>query len=691
MKQKYQYLTIAFITMFLFGISLNQNSDTDLASFEQSNLIPNSAATQPPRDINNISQIEAFLDEFLPNQLEKANIAGVTISMVHNDSISLAKGYGYSDINNGKMVQGNSTIFRIGSISKLFTWTAIMQLYEEGKVDLHTDINEYLTAFQIPDTFDEPITLTHLMTHTAGFEETLARSIEVADVFPDREELLRENLPPRYFEPGTVPSYSNFGTELAGFIIEEVSQTPFDEYVEKNIFQKLNMSRSSFHQPLPANLTSSMSNAYFFEDGEFREGPYEFLSVEAAGGMSSTSEDMAHFIIAQLNNGTYENNQILKPETLSLMHTPQFQLHPDFPAIRYGFYDLNFVGQPSFGHGGDTIFFHSQLSIFPEYDFGMFISYNSANSTGQTLAFQINFMREFMETTTTYSTNLSPVEDYEKRVGKFTGYYETTRVPYSTPDKLYYNEYADGAFKVTSNDQGQLEAFGLTFLEIEENIFQDTRGLGVKLLFVEDTKGNIRYMYTNEMTISASMKFQWFEYPSFQMFLVVMIPVIFGLSIIFWIGEGIWKHVKKKKHPVSEPQRDTTTNDISISNVFKEKPKSKWVINWPRIIVLGQVLLSVVFVILVKIFHVLRLSYILPYDDFFDRILIIPYFILLFIAATGINAILEWFGKNFQRASDQPLKNWEKVHFSLIAVTGLLWLWLINYWNLLGFNPGGVM
>ncbi|UYP44283.1 Putative D-alanyl-D-alanine carboxypeptidase [Candidatus Lokiarchaeum ossiferum] len=691
MKQKYQYLTIVFITMFLFGITFNHSSEDKTISSEHSDYIPNSAAAHPPRDINNISQIEEFLDEFIPNQLEESNIAGVTISMVHNDSISLVKGYGYSDISKGKNVQANSTIFRVGSISKLFIWTAIMQLYEEGKVDLNTDINNYLTAFQIPDTFDEPITLTHLMTHTAGFEETLARIIDPADVFPVREQFLRENLPPRYFEPGTVPSYSNLGSELAALIVEEVAQTPFEEYVKKNIFQKLNMSRSTFLQPLPVNVSSSMSNGYYFENEQLQEGFFEYLSVAAAGGMSSTAEDMAHFLIAQLNNGTYGSSQILAPETLSLMHTPQFQPHPEFPTIRYGFYDLDLLGQTSFGHGGDTYFFHSQLSIFPEYNFGMFISYNSQNSTGQTIAFQANFMKEFMETTTTYSTNLTPVDNYQKRVTRFTGYYETTRVPYSTPDKLYYNYYADSAFKLTSNDEGQLEGFGLTFLEVEENVFQDTRGLGVKLLFVEDATGNIRYMYTNDAVVSASMKFQWFEYSSFQMFLVIIIPVIFGLSIIFWIGEGIWKHVKKKKHPVIEPQQTTRTNDISISNVFKEKPKSKWVINWPRIIVLAQVLLSVVFVVLVRIFHVLRLSYILPYDDFFDRILIIPYFIFLFIAATGINAILEWFGKNFQRPSDQPLKAWEKVHFSLVAATGLLWLWVLSYWNLLGFNSGGVM
>lgn len=350
--------------MFLFGITFNHSSEDKTISSEHSDYIPNSAAAHPPRDINNISQIEEFLDEFIPNQLEESNIAGVTISMVHNDSISLVKGYGYSDISKGKNVQANSTIFRVGSISKLFIWTAIMQLYEEGKVDLNTDINNYLTAFQIPDTFDEPITLTHLMTHTAGFEETLARIIDPADVFPVREQFLRENLPPRYFEPGTVPSYSNLGSELAALIVEEVAQTPFEEYVKKNIFQKLNMSRSTFLQPLPVNVSSSMSNGYYFENEQLQEGFFEYLSVAAAGGMSSTAEDMAHFLIAQLNNGTYGSSQILAPETLSLMHTPQFQPHPEFPTIRYGFYDLDLLGQTSFGHGGDTYFFPQPIINF---------------------------------------------------------------------------------------------------------------------------------------------------------------------------------------------------------------------------------------------------------------------------------------------------------------------------------------
>ena len=300
-------------------------------------------------------------------------------------------------------------------------------------------------------------------------------------------------------------------------------------------------------------------------------------------------------------------------------------------------------------------------------------------------------MKEFMQTTTSYSTNLSPIEGYETRVKQFTGHYESTRVPYSTPDKLYYEMYADQSFELTANDQGQLIFFGMTFLEIEENLFQDTRGYGVKLFFADNEQGQTKYLYINDVSVTAYEKLNWYEYSSFQLFLIIFISSIFGLSLLFWIVEGIVKFVRKKKQKDPTPVKTTTTTDIQLSNVFKEKTKAKWVINWPRIIVLGQVILSGALVIVVDIFHVLRFDYSLPYDDFFDRILIMPFFILLFVAATTINSILEWGGKNYQRTADQPLKIWEKIHFSIVALTGVAWIWLINYWNFLGYKSGGIM
>ncbi len=693
MFYKRRYIVCVFIILVLsIGICPKNNHEINEKNSALDFIIPNIAQGQFIGDINNISQIEDFFDEYIPNQLSTNNIAGMTISIVHNDSISFAKGYGKSDIEANETVNASSTLFRVGSISKLFTWTAIMQLYEQGKVDLHTDINNYLTKFKIPETFDEPITLSHLMTHTAGFEETYEGIIYNMDIFPDLEEVIRDGLPPRYFKSGNVPSYSNFGAALAGYIVEQISGMDFDDYIEKNIFQRINMTSSSFRQPLPANLTISMSKSYFSQSQQLKEGFFEYLSVGPAGSMSSTAEDIAKFMITQLNNGSYQGNQILKPETLALMHTPQFTIHKDFPSIRYGYYDINLLNQTSFGHGGDTAFFHSQMSLFPKYNVGLFVSYNTAHAASSSLELQEDFIKEFMEITTLYPTNLTPIEGYQNRVKIFTGIYETTRFPHSTPGKLVFQRYLDQSFEITSNEDGELILNGLTFLEIEENLFQDTNGLGLKLYFTEDESGTIRYLYDNSQIVGAYERFDWYDLDSFHNFLEIILISIVGLSLSFWSIEGIVQYNSRRKKEKKEISPDFTTTTNRNFNEFKELLKNKLkILNWPRFIILGEVILSVIFInevdsILDGIGYSLS-----PLDgDEFNSILFIPFIILLLVILTMINSILEWGGKNFQRSSNQPLKIWEKIHYSILVFTGIIWILLIDYYNLLGFKSAGI-
>ena len=207
------------------------------------------------------TDVEAFLDGLVPLQLKQADIAGATISVVKDGKLLFAKGYGYADVANKKPVSAQETLFRPGSISKLFTWTAIMQLYEQGKLDLDRDINEYLD-YKIPDAFGKPITLKNVMTHTPGFEEQVKDLITQNSGAPNLGQYLKTHIPARIYPPGTVPAYSNYATAVAGYIVERVSGRPFDEYVAENIFKPLNMTHSTFTQPLPSNLAPLMSNGY---------------------------------------------------------------------------------------------------------------------------------------------------------------------------------------------------------------------------------------------------------------------------------------------------------------------------------------------------------------------------------------------------------------------------------------------
>ena len=198
------------------------------------------------------SDLAPFFDGIVPMQLERSDVAGASVLVMQNGAVVLAKGYGFADLKSRKPVDPATTIFRLASISKLFTWVSVMQLAEQGKLNIDSDINRYLD-FQVSPAFSRPITLRNLMTHSGGFEDE-ARDIIVTNpkqTLSLRDFLIR-NQPKRIFAPGTIPAYSNYGVGLAGYIVQRVSGQPFEQYVEQHIFAPLKMEHSTFYQPPPA-------------------------------------------------------------------------------------------------------------------------------------------------------------------------------------------------------------------------------------------------------------------------------------------------------------------------------------------------------------------------------------------------------------------------------------------------------
>ncbi len=294
------------------------------------------------------ADIEAFLDGFMPLQLGSDDIAGAVIVIVKDGNVVFQKGYGYADVAKKMPVTADATLFRIGSVSKLFTWTAIMQLVEQGKVNLDEDVNRYLD-FKISPTYPKPITVWNLMTHTTGFNEAVKDLIvKDAKALEPMGNYLKEHLPTRIFPPGEVPAYSNYGATLAGYIVQRVSGQPFDDYIEQHILQPLNMTRVTFRQPLPEALKPLMSNGYTVASQPAK--PFEIVVPWPAGSVSASGLDMSHFMLAHLQNGHYGNSQILRPETVQLMHTRQFAYDPRLNGMCLGFYEETRNGHRIIGH-----------------------------------------------------------------------------------------------------------------------------------------------------------------------------------------------------------------------------------------------------------------------------------------------------------------------------------------------------
>src|SRR5579871_5615124 len=305
------------------------------------------ATSMPPQ--LTAADLEAYLDGMMPAQLARENIAGAVIAVVKDGKVLFAKGYGYSDMEKRTPVTPDNTLFRPGSISKLFTWTSVMQQVEQGKLDLDKDVNEYLD-FKIPPAFGKPITLRNIMTHTSGFEETV-KDLFVADAahLTPLDDYLKNHIPARIFPPGVVPAYSNYATSLAGYIVQRVSGKPFAEYVQENIYQPLEMKKSTFVQPLPADMAPMMSSGYKKASGKAE--PFEFVEAFPAGSVSTTALDMCNFMMAHLQDGKFGDKQILKPETVKQMHSRIFGTDDRLNGMAHGFYEETRNGHRIIGHG----------------------------------------------------------------------------------------------------------------------------------------------------------------------------------------------------------------------------------------------------------------------------------------------------------------------------------------------------
>jgi CubicO group peptidase (beta-lactamase class C family) len=330
------------------------------------------------------ADVETFLDGIIPLQLDREDIAGATVAVVKDGKQLFTKGYGYADVQHKQPVTAE-TLFRPGSVSKLFTWTAVMQLVEQGKLELGKDVNEYLD-FKIPEAFGQPISLKNILTHTAGFEEQL-KDLFIADRrSPNLGNYLKTHIPKRIFAPGTTPAYSNYAAALAGYVVERVSGQPFNDYIHQNIFQPLGMTHSTFAQPLPPELAPLVSNGYVLASDEPKE--FETVGAFPAGSLTSSAADMSKFMLAHLQEGRLGAAQILKPETTRLMHSRAFGLDPAANAMAYGFWEESRNGQHIIGHGGDTVYFHSGLELLTDAGVGIFVSYNSVGR-GQIYPIQV--------------------------------------------------------------------------------------------------------------------------------------------------------------------------------------------------------------------------------------------------------------------------------------------------------------
>ena len=340
--------------------------------------------------------VNAWLDGYMPYALATGDLAGAVVAVVKDGQILTERGFGYADVATKKPVDPKLTLFRPGSVSKLITWTAVMQQVEQGKIDLDADVNKYLPAdFQIAPRDGKPVTMRNIMQHAAGFEEQVKNIITEDPTQPGYIDLLKRWTPTRVFDAGTTPAYSNYATSVAGYVVERVSGESFYDYVEKHIFAPLDMKHSSMRQPLPKELEPLMASGYILASGEAKK--FEIVGPAPAGSLSSPGEDMAHFMIAHLQNGEYNGNRILKEETAKLMHDSPLTLLPPLDRMELGFFETNINGREVIAHLGDSQNFHTSLHLFLKENTGFYVSFNAAGKEGAAHHLRLALFADFAD------------------------------------------------------------------------------------------------------------------------------------------------------------------------------------------------------------------------------------------------------------------------------------------------------
>lgn len=604
------------------------------------------------------ADLSAFLDGLVPQQIEKADIAGAVVAVVKDGKVLFEKGYGYSDAEKKTPVSPQDTLFRPGSISKTFTWTAVMQQVEQGKLNLDADVNQYLD-FKIPQAFGKPTTLRDIMTHRSGFEETLKDLFvsEQRDLMPIAQ-YLPSHLPAQIFAPGTIPAYSNYATTLAAYMVQRVSGQSFDDYVDSHFFKPLNMTRATFRQPLPESLKSYMSNGYTLGSGKPKS--FEWVEVAPAGSLSASAESMAHWMIMHLQNGRYGDVQILKPETAIQMHARQAGWPASMNAMALGFYEQNLNGHRVISHGGDTQWFHSDLFLLLDANVGLFVSYNSAGRPEHGDArgdLFLKFMDRYFPGAPANEPTLSTAkEDAQSVAGsyKVSRRFETNILAVTTmlgeakvmadpKDNTIYIE----AFK---KENGQPRHFR----EIGPMLFRSVDG-PEKIAFVKDSNGKrlayIDYPFMVFQEVDSALDKQVFNYVVIGWGAGVVL-----LTILFW--------------PVAAILRKHYATPLAL-----DESARRWR-RWAKIACIIDIVYLIGFIWMLNLLQKLQLGT----RGSWKIHLLQAIGVLGGIGAllTIVTAIKSW--------ADSQQWVWYKIWNTLLAIGCAAFFWFLVHWHLLNFS-----
>jgi CubicO group peptidase (beta-lactamase class C family) len=612
----------------------------------------------------------SYLDLQMQNLMEKQELPHAAISVVADGEIIFRKGYGFLNKETRAGIEPEVTLFRTGSVAKIFTWTAIMQLYEKGLLDLDADINLYLD-FDIParlkghggNQTPAPITMRHLMTHSAGFEDVLDGLFSFQPQ-PALRDYLMERIPERIFPAGEIMAYSNYGTSLAGYIVERISGMSFEDYTEQNIFRPLGMNRSTFRQPVPVNLRSDVVTAYRKIDGEFQPARFEHMPAPA-GGLSTTAGDMALYMFALLHQGTNPFGTLMQPQTLDSMFAIQKTYHPLLGGMTLGFKQFNLEGNEVIFHGGSSTVFDSGLYLLPDENTGIFIAYSGGDYTGHIRIFH-DFLSEFFGGKEyDFQKKLETAPGATPSIAELRGEYHQSRMMITSTDRIL--NLMMGVMRVDIDDDGHLLVKHLghehRFRELKPGVYENLEPkpvypFGPFKYLVAETAPDGRLMLTTDGPLTyIKMPFHATSAFAGLLFLPALLLAVF--TLLFYALKPIFRKSSRKKEKL--------TGKAYLA----------------RAVLILHAVLLVIMVALLAATGQPHPVYLLPESAFGETnsaanlLTLLPWFITILFVAMLYFAFVQWKNKWWKTGA--------KIHYTVYTLFSAGLVWLFYFYNLLKF------